>query len=166
MAGLVFLPVDEFRRQADSIVVTAAAVIERLLGKVEMYHIGATAIPGALTKGDVDVLVRVRREEFPAAVAACKGRYAIHQLENWNDDFASFKDEITFSLPLGIQVVVKDAGSDFFLYLRDRLRTDPQLLTEYNRLKTRHGAGKPENYWRAKNRFFERVLAERPPNPA
>ena len=98
MAGLVFLPVDEFRRQADSIVATAAAVIERLLGKVEIYHIGATAIPGSLTKGDVDVLVRVSREDFPAAVAACKGRYAIHQLENWNDDFASFKDEITFSM--------------------------------------------------------------------
>jgi uncharacterized protein len=164
MAGLVFLPVDEFRRQADSIVVTAAASIERLLGGVEIDHIGATAIPGVLTKGDVDVLVRVPREDFPTAVAACKGRYAIHQPENWTDDFASFKDDITFSLPLGIQLVVRDSAADFFCYLRDRLRADPRLLAEYNRLKTRHQGGKPEAYWRAKNRFFERLLAERPPD--
>jgi GrpB-like predicted nucleotidyltransferase (UPF0157 family) len=165
MAGLAFHPVEVFRRQADSIVATAAASIERLLGAVKIDHIGATAIPGALTKGDVDVLVRVPREDFPPAVAACKERYAIHQLENWNNDFASFKDEITFSLPLGIQLVVQDSGADFFRYLRDRLRADPRLLTEYNQLKTRHQGGKPEAYWRAKNRFFERVLAERPPNP-
>ena len=163
MAGLVFLPVDEFRSQADSIVATVSASIVCFLGGVEIDHIGATAIPGALTKGDVDILVRVPRKDFPSAVATCKGRYAIHQPENWTDDFASFKDDITFSLPLGIQMVVKDSGSDFFLYLRDRLRTDPQLLTEYNQLKTRHGGGKPGNYWRAKNRFFERMLAERPP---
>ena len=166
MAGLTFLPVDEFRRQAESIVATAAASIERLLGDVEIDHIGATAIPGALTKGDVDVRMRVSREQFPAAVAALKIRYAIHQPENWNDAFASFKDQITFSLPLGIQVVVRDSGSDFFLYHRDRLRADPRLLAEYNQLKTRHQGGKPEAYWRAKNRFFERVLAERPPNSA
>ncbi|MGA2445870.1 MAG: GrpB family protein [Opitutaceae bacterium] len=166
MAGLTFYPAEEFRRQAESIVATVAESIAQLVGRGEIEHIGATAIPGALTKGDVDVLVRVARDDFPAAVDALKRRFAIHQPENWNADFASFRDEITFSLPLGIQLVVKGADSDFFLYLRDRLRADARLLAEYNQLKTRHGGGKPENYWRAKNRFFERMLAERPPNSA
>ncbi len=43
-----------------------------LLPEAELDHIGATAVPGALTKGDLDILVRVSPPAFPAAVEVLK----------------------------------------------------------------------------------------------
>ena len=43
---------------------------DRVLGLIpvaEVEHVGSTSIPGALTKGDVDLLVRVHAGEFDAA---------------------------------------------------------------------------------------------------
>jgi uncharacterized protein len=41
-----------------------------MVPEAEIEHIGATSVPGALTKGDVDLLVSVPAERFGAAVAA------------------------------------------------------------------------------------------------
>jgi GrpB-like predicted nucleotidyltransferase (UPF0157 family) len=54
-----------------------------LLPDADVEHVGATAVPGALTKGDVDVLVRVDEAEFPTAVDVLSHRYAIHQPHSW-----------------------------------------------------------------------------------
>ena len=66
-----------FRLAADSDAARVAA--ERLFATVsdqlralvppsaEIRHVGATAIPGCLTKGDLDVAVRVERADFAPA---------------------------------------------------------------------------------------------------
>src|SRR5687767_7256372 len=100
------------------------AQLATLLPNAELHHIGATALPGALTKGDVDVLVRVAPAQFPAAVAALRRHFAVKQPDNWTAAFASFGDDTGHELPLGLQVVVKDAPEDFLLFLRDYLRTN------------------------------------------
>jgi GrpB-like predicted nucleotidyltransferase (UPF0157 family) len=68
-------------RPAAEIRVAAEAAFEEhrrrvleLLPEVQVVHVGATSIPGALTKGDVDLLVRVDAARFAAAVAALRGR--------------------------------------------------------------------------------------------
>jgi len=62
-----------------------------LLPAAEDEHVGATAVPGALTKGDVDLLVRASEREFAEAVSILRNRYVIHQLHNWTRTLASFK---------------------------------------------------------------------------
>src|SRR2546423_1298093 len=85
----------------------------------EFHHIGATAIPGSITKGDVDVLLRVAPQDFSTSVDSLRQRFGINQPENWTDVFASFTDGCSFPFPLGVQLVVKDSEADFFLFLTE-----------------------------------------------
>ena len=85
--------------------------------KSEFHHIGVTAIPGSLTKGDVDVLLRVEARDFMPSVATLRQHFTINQRKIWSDVFASFADDCSFPFPPGIQLVVKGSEADFFLFL-------------------------------------------------
>ena len=137
------------------------AQIRSVLPEAEVEHIGATAIPEALTKGDLDVMVRVPPSPFLVAVAKLKTVFAIKQLKNWNERFASFGDDIAYGLPLGVQLVSKDSESDFFLFLRDHFIQHPDALEAYNQLKIRHADKGADAYWKAKHIFLSEILATR-----
>ena len=124
-----------------------------------MEHVGATAVPGALTKGDVDLLVRVSGPDFPKAVEVLRRRYAIHQPHNWTPTLASFNAPDTAQLGVGIQLVVVGSDADgFFGPFRDALIDSPALLAEYNQLKLRLDGLDYERYTEQKGEFIERVL--------
>jgi len=137
------------------------AQLEALVPDAELHHIGATAIPGALTKGDVDVLLRASGARFQAVVDVLKRHFTIKQPANWTPEFASFGDDTSFELPLGVQVVIKDAREDFLLFLRDYFVSHHDALADYNRLKITHAAEGPEGYWKAKDRFLTKILSLR-----
>ena len=136
--------------------------LRRLLAGADIEHIGATAIPGALTKGDVDVCVRVAPAEFRAAADTLAAHFAIKQPENWTADFASFGDDAGFDLPVGVQLVARDSEADQFVFLRDHFVANAAAMADYNRLKIRHASDGPEAYWQAKNALFAKILATRP----
>ena len=87
--------------------------LEILVPGAECHHVGATAIPGAVTKGDVDVLVRVSPAGFSSAVDALSRDFVLKQPDNWTASSAGFGDDTGCDLQLGIQLVVRDSGSDF-----------------------------------------------------
>jgi GrpB-like predicted nucleotidyltransferase (UPF0157 family) len=144
-----------------SVFISATSVIRSLLPVAEIEHVGATAIPGAITKGDLDIMVRVSAADFPHAIAQLKTAFGIKQHENWNATFASFGEDTAYALPLGVQLVVKGSESDFFIFLRDYLLQNPGALEIYNQLKQRHAPEGSEAYRQAKNRFFSEILAMR-----
>jgi GrpB-like predicted nucleotidyltransferase (UPF0157 family) len=141
---------------------THTARIERLVPGAEVVHVGSIAVPGALTKGDVDLMVRVSGAAFGAAVRALRSAYTIHQPENWSPTFASFLDAEATDPPVGVQLVV--AGSEaeaLFEPFLEGPREDPELLAEYKSLKRRLDGSDYEPYTREKGEFIERVLGER-----
>jgi len=142
------------------------ARIADLLPDAEVHHIGATAIPGSITKGDIDVLVLVSRSAMSPAIQALGQHYAVKQRENWTADFASFGDDTGYALPLGVQVVVRGSENDFLVYLRDYLAEHCSALEEYNRLKTENADAGAAQYWEAKDAFFARILRLRSPETA
>jgi hypothetical protein len=98
-----------------------------LLPEAEVEHVGSTAIGGALTKGDLDLLVRVQAGRFDAAVAGLLGLYAVDQLENWTATFASFADPQAADPPVGVQLAVAGSAEDaLFGPFRDALRREEQ----------------------------------------
>lgn len=152
---------DELVPLVQSVLQALFARIRVLLPDAELHHIGATAVPGALTKGDIDILLRVKPPDFPIVVEALKQHFQIKQPENWTPEFASFGDDTAYPLPVGVQVVVRDSSVDFLLFLRDYFIENSAALTEYNRLKTAHCKDGPEGYWKAKNELLARILAGR-----
>jgi GrpB-like predicted nucleotidyltransferase (UPF0157 family) len=127
----------------------------------EVEHVGSTAVPGALTKGDLDLLVRVEQAEFSTAIGMLSTHYAVHQPKNWTATLASFKDPSASEPEVGIQLVVAGSPDDrLFGPFRDALIRNSELLAEYNSLKLRLDGADYEFYTRKKGAFVERVLGE------
>jgi GrpB-like predicted nucleotidyltransferase (UPF0157 family) len=134
--------------------------IRRLLPYAQVEHVGSTSVPGALTKGDVDLLVRVDPERFGDTVERLRERYAVHQPENWTATYASFVHPSERRPPVGVQLVVAGSPEEsLFIPFREALIADRELLSRYNELKARHDGESYERYTSLKGRFVEDVLA-------
>jgi GrpB-like predicted nucleotidyltransferase (UPF0157 family) len=140
-----------------SVVSQFARDIAKLLPEAEIHHIGATSLPFGHTTGDVDVNLRVAGSMFPAAVRLLEQSYTIAQRENWTDCFASYSSD-AYALPLGIQVTLIGSPDDFLLALRDRMRSDAELLSQYDNCKLAAAPHGSIVYWQAKNEFLRSML--------
>ena len=129
-----------------------------LPASAEIVHVGATAVPGCLTKGDLDVVVRVEADAFSEADRVLSKRFSRNEGSKRTDSFAAFEE--AHAIPhLGIQLTVKGGADDCFHVLADALRGDPKLVEAYNALKQRF-AGQPMDAYRAaKSAFIRDVLA-------
>lgn len=133
--------------------------IAKLLPRADVRHIGSTSIPGSLTKGDLDLLVRVARVDFAAAVGALSEIYDQHQVEMWEDDFASFVLPFDGEIEVGVQLVIASGASDLlFLGFRDLLRSRPDLRDAYDEIKASHRDEDVDRYRAAKAVFIGEVM--------
>lgn len=138
---------DEFRRYRLTLL--------NLIPTADIQHVGSTAVPGLLTKGDLDIQVRVPVEEFdPAKAKLRNGFNPRHENEIWTKAFASFEDHANPAMPVGIQLTVTGSAFDEFVRVRDLLRTDMELLNRYNQLKRRFEGKSETEYKRAKRKMF------------
>lgn len=139
---------------------SAIARLQSLLGPdMEIAHVGATAIPGCLTKGDVDLVVRVGPGSFANARAILDEHFEKNLGSPREDYFASYVDE-TGTFPLGIQLVVRGSEFDSFQKFSDLLRRSETLRVSYNALKQSFVGADMATYRTAKARFIERTLTE------
>jgi GrpB-like predicted nucleotidyltransferase (UPF0157 family) len=126
----------------------------------EVLHIGATAVPACLTKGDLDIVVRVDRADFTVADALLVERLDRNVGSIRTDDFAAFEDAHR-SPHLGVQLTVKGGAFDDFHHFVEALRADPALVRRYNELKQQFHGCPMVDYWAAKDAFVGEVLAAR-----
>lgn len=135
-----------------------AAFQPSLPAGADIQHVGATSIPGALTKGDLDIAVRVAATDFAAAQAVLDTRH-VQNLQSVRDGaFAAYEAD-GFPMPVGVQLVVRGSRLDVFERFRDALMSDPSRLTRYNALKQRFD-GRPMSHNRAaKAAFIADILA-------
>lgn len=159
MPSITLKPVEALRSQIACVLDRELPRLRQLAPTAEIEHIGSTAIPGTLTKGDIDVVLRISATDFADVITALRQVYAEAQRENWTADFASFKDDQTGPLPFGIQVVVRGTENDDFVRLRDLLRTEADARSRYNAVKQAHADADFEAYWRAKDRLIRELLA-------
>jgi GrpB-like predicted nucleotidyltransferase (UPF0157 family) len=149
----------EARADAERLFERIATELAALLPpSADIRHIGATAVPGCLTKGDLDIVVRIAAEDFSAADAVLAARFARNLGSKRTASFASFEDAAT-SPHLGIQLTVAGGEDDSFPLFVGALKRDTELVAAYNALK-RDFDGKPmEVYRAAKAVFVTRVLS-------
>lgn len=144
------------------------ALLERVLApwlEGGIHHVGSTAIPGIAAKPIIDMMAGVRDlEEARAAfdrLGDASYLYAPHRpgIAHHFVKPSRRSSEMTHGLHL------TEPGSDLWrerLAFRDVLRSDPELLTEYEALKLRlaqdHG-GDDSAYTAGKRAFVASVLA-------
>ena len=130
----------------------------------EVLHIGATAIPGCLTKGDLDIVVRVARSDFVNAERVLASRFARNSGSVRTEEFAAFEDDER-SPHLGIQLTVTDSALDVFHHFVEALRGNSDLVRHYNEIKLAHRGQPMADYRAAKDIFIGQVLASCPHRP-
>lgn len=156
VAGLVWSDelVDEARRTRDDV----AAELSELGVPGELTITGATSVRGALTKGDIDLHLRVEPTTFPDAVAALARAYRVGSPHAWADTLAVF--DLGRPHPAGLAVTPVDSPHDRrFRTVWDALRRHPGLLDEYNDLKRQ--AHDTATYEARKSEFFSAIAVQR-----
>jgi hypothetical protein len=157
-------PAEEFLDQA---LMIAAAERERLraLGVIgELVLTGGSSVAGALTRGDVDLHLRVRPVAFASVVALLRRTYVVVHPEIWRPTLA------TFGVPAALEagMAVTPAGSEHdlrFTRTWQLLAADAALLREYNAVKLADSADE-NTYEDRKSAFFDQLLRLWPTHPA
>ena len=146
---------EEIRGRVAGIFARRRAELEEMLPGARVEHVGSTAVPGSLTKGDLDICLIVEADEFEAASRVLAERFQIHQPENWSRTLASFIAPSEVGIDIGVQLVPTGSPDErSFVGWRDRLRADPELRIRYDELKRRHRANGRDAYRAAKERLI------------
>ncbi len=120
----------------------------------ELLLTGGSSLEGLLTKGDIDLHLRVTAEQFAEAVERLSEVHDVVHPEIWTRQFATF--ERPGQPPVGIAVTVIDSEHDRrFVRTWQRMRSDPAARETYNGLK-RAGGDVEER----KSRFFTSISEE------
>lgn len=131
--------------------------ISRRIPDADIQHVGSTAVPGSVTKGDLDIQVRVDSNRFDDAIEILSKRYKLNAGSISTSEFRAFEDSEAYP-PLGIQLTVIGSEFDFFWKIRDILLQNPDLKKEYDDLKLKYEGSDMEVYRDAKEKFFEKIL--------
>lgn len=158
--------------RSDDVLPTARAVLaaerERLRTAGvpgELVLVGGSSVPGALTRGDVDLHLRVPAEDFRRAVDALGVLHDVVHPEIWAPTLATFAVRAT--LPAGLAATPRGSEHDRrFTRTWQLLAADAALLAEHNTVKRSAVAAGDEEYERLKSAFFDRVLAAWDTHPA
>ncbi len=147
---------DDAYRNAASLLTRTIHQLRTLLPRAQIAHVGSTSIPGCLTKGDLDLAIRVEQKDFEAAEFVLDSMFDRNEGSYKSPSFASFRKDTTPSL--GIQLVVAQSELDVFVRFRDMLRSDQNLLEQYNALKLNCQNASMQDYRIAKSEFIQLVL--------
>jgi GrpB-like predicted nucleotidyltransferase (UPF0157 family) len=129
------------------------------LPSAEIHHVGSTAVPGSLTKGDLDIQVCVSSAQFGHADCILSAHYRRNVASTHTETFSSFKDD-NADPPLGIQLTVTGSPDDIFCTLRDYLIQHADVNEQYNELKRQFEGAAMDDYRAAKSTFLESLLEQ------
>ncbi|GEA67244.1 hypothetical protein PA3_14020 [Acinetobacter pittii] len=154
---MIFLEPEQYQQRCAQLFNSYQKDISTLLPFAQIEHIGSSAIPNAISKGDLDIYIEVMSEQFEFAIEQLKTLNFIEKqntlrthelcmLESLNNDDVAF------------QIVVTDSIFTFFLTFKNKLINAPTLVNEYNELKLQCSHLDPDQYRTIKSDFINRVL--------
>jgi GrpB-like predicted nucleotidyltransferase (UPF0157 family) len=154
---MIFLEHEQYQQKCAQLFNSYQKDISTLLPLARIEHIGSSAIPNAISKGDLDIYIEVMPEQFDFAIEQLKTLNFIEKqntlrthelcmLESLNNDEVAF------------QIVASHSEFIFFLTFRDKLMDSPTLVNEYNQLKLQCSHLDPDQYRTIKSDFINHVL--------
>lgn len=155
---MLFLPPEKYQPAAQRLFEELAAKLLEALPGAQVEHIGASSIPGAVSKGDLDIYVGVSPGELEGCVPIIEELgFTVVTGSLRTDALCPFASK-DHDLDVGVQLVAQGSEFEFFLTFRDALRSDETLLDQYNQLKRDSSGLDAESYRANKSLFIEAVL--------
>ena len=153
-----FLTPNQYQLEVSRLYEEVREKVHQLLPNARLEHIGASAVPGAISKGDLDVFVGVDRKEVEIAIARLEHNGYRVKADTFRSESLCMLEIDAYEYPVALQVVANGSEFEMFLTFRDALRNSKVLLQEYNQMK-HLSKGMSENAYRAKkSAFIENVL--------
>lgn len=153
-----FLKLEDVADEIDLLYGILERRFARLMPFGDIEHIGSTSIPGSITKGDLDISVRVPASRFEDALSlldtCCERHEESHNTEEYQPYLCHIENQ-----QVGIQLFI--SGSVYekrFLFWRDALSNNPRLLEQYNDLKVAYHGRSMSEYRDAKSKFIRTHL--------
>ena len=137
----------------------AELLLSAILPDARVEHVGASAVPGAYSRGGLDVCVAAPRGAFDEALGVlCEAGY-VQRSQDDGDARRAVLAAPHGDVPVTLQLIESGCAHESLMRLRDLLRADPALLARYNALKIEAGPRGPAAYADAKTRFIVETLA-------
>lgn len=121
---------------------------------INIQHVGSSSVPGALSKPDIDIQIRVQKNEFNEVLNQMKSYFTPKHIHLWTEEFSIFKSKQYQEIPVDYMVTVIDSEFDDFYKVRDFLKLNPDILHQYNELKMKYHGKMYSEYRVAKSEFF------------
>lgn len=155
---MIIYPPSTYQPLAHKVFDEVHAVLQRVLPMASIEHVGASAVPGALSKGDLDICVAVHASDFEAALENLQALGYTIKGDTLRTEQLCMLESSRKDIPLAIQLIEKDSEFEFFHKFRDALRANPALVDRYNELKLKFAPEGPQTYRDEKAKFIRAVL--------
>jgi GrpB-like predicted nucleotidyltransferase (UPF0157 family) len=148
----------EYQARAIAAFEDAQLLLAAILPEARIEHVGASAVPGAYSRGDVDVCVAVARDRFLEALGVLgEAGFTIREGSPRTEQLCVL--DAPQSVPaLSVQVVEAGSRHESFVRFRDLLRDDATLVARYNALRLEAAPHGAQAYRAAKASFIAGVL--------
>lgn len=130
----------------------------QILPNSRIEHIGSSAIPGVVSKGDLDIFVGVNQDDFLNAIELITSIGFHEKLDTLRTDSLCMMTTLVYNEDVAIQIVANGTEHESFLTFRDRLRSNSELVSKYNQLKLGCKGMPHDTYRNIKSAFIESVL--------
>ena len=148
----------EYQLAVRSVFEGVSGELTRLVPGARIEHVGASSIPGAISKGDLDICVVVAARDHSAAVQVLEASGYLVKGDTLRTPELCMLQSPRSDVDVALQVVAEGSEFEFFMRFRDALRADPNLVERYNQLKYEFASSGAERYRNEKAKFIESVL--------
>lgn len=156
-------PPEQYQPNAEASFIAIKDSLRAVLPDARIEHVGASSIPGAISKGDLDICVIVERAHFAAYLDQILALGYQVKTDTLRTDQLCMLIPITPDDDHAIQLIEAGSKFQFFITFRDALRIDPNAVYRYNEVKRRAADQSEQEYRRAKSAFIVEVLTAKPP---
>ncbi|WP_061015660.1 GrpB family protein [Vibrio splendidus] len=155
-----FYPEEQYQAACNELFIRYERDIKKLIPNARVEHVGASSIPFAVSKGDLDIFVGVDLGEFEDVIERLTTLGFTEKLDTLRTPELCML-ESTSGDDVALQVVANGSEFECFLRFRDKLRATPALVQQYNTLKMACEGWSQEKYRDKKSVFIEHVLASK-----
>ncbi|MBJ8500814.1 MULTISPECIES: GrpB family protein [Acinetobacter] len=154
---MVFLEPEQYQQRCAQLFNSYQKDISTLLPFAKIEHIGSSAIPNAISKGDLDIYIEVMSEQFEFAIERLKTLNFIEKPNTLRTHELCMLESLSDD-DVALQIVVSGSIFTFFLAFKNKLIDSPTLVNEYNQLKLQCSHLDLDQYRAIKADFINRVL--------
>ena len=153
-----FYPAEQYQAACNELFIRYERDIKKLIPNARVEHVGASSIPFAVSKGDLDIFVGVELGEFEDVIERLTTLGFKEKLDTLRAPELCML-ESTSGDDVALQVVANGSEFECFLRFRDKLCANPALVQQYNTLKMSCEGWPQEESREKKSDFIEHVLA-------